>query len=372
MAISVVPYRSEHVPAVRAFNARLDAAGSPAFRMGEAAPGAEQNSRGPLEFQHFVAVDHEGAVRGGYFIRVQPFVVGGAVHGVGHFSAPLSEGIVDKRYAAVGPLLVAHAVKTQPLLFAMGMGGMDRPLPRLLKSMGWHVAEVPFFFRVLNPARFLRNIGPLQRSTSRRLIARVAAGCGAGSLISLAQMLRTSNAMSGLAAVPVTAFESWADDVWASNKAACSFSAVRNAGYLQSIYPNLTAPYRSIRFDHHGSPSGWVNLVDCTPKTQSYFGAMKVTAIADGVAPANMIPAMLSAAVRAARDTGSDLLFSNQAHRHWAEGLRAAGFWQGPSNYLLALSKELVRQLHPIEEALPLVHFNRGDGDGLVNLTAQD
>ncbi len=59
-------------------------------------------------------------------------------------------------------------------------------------------------------------------------------------------------------------------------------------------------------------------------------------------------------------------------HRDWTSALKSAGFWKGPSNYLLALSKELRQLLEPFEEALPRIHFNRGDGDGRVNLTAHD
>jgi hypothetical protein len=51
--------------------------------------------------------------------------------------------------------------------------------------------------------------------------------------------------------------------------------------------------------------------------------------------------------------------------------LKAAGFWKGPSNYLLALSKGLGKLLEPLDEAIPRIHFNRGDGDGRVNLTDQ-
>ena len=85
-------------------------------------------------------------VRGGYFIRTQPFLFAGKSTSVGHYNAPLSEGIIDKRYAAVGAAMLAHALAEQPLLFAMGMGGADRPLPRMLRAMGWSILETPVLF----------------------------------------------------------------------------------------------------------------------------------------------------------------------------------------------------------------------------------
>ena len=163
MGLRVVSYDAAHEPAVRAFNARMRAADALLFPLQETAPSPNPNRPATgIEFRHFVVLDDSGEVRGGYFIRNQPFYIRGKIRQVGHYTAPLSEGIVDKRYAAVGAAMLAHALGEQPLLFAMGMGSMERPLPRMLRAMGWPILETPFFFLVLNGKRFLRNIGPLR------------------------------------------------------------------------------------------------------------------------------------------------------------------------------------------------------------------
>src|ERR1035438_904824 len=127
MGLRVVYYEASHEPAARAFNARMRAADAVLFALPETAPARNPSAPVPaVEFRRFVVVDDAGEVRGGYFIRNQPFYIRGQVYGVGHYQAPLSEGIVDKRYAVVGAAMLAHALAEQPLLFAMGMGGMDR------------------------------------------------------------------------------------------------------------------------------------------------------------------------------------------------------------------------------------------------------
>src|ERR1039457_281481 len=127
MGLRVVYYEASHEPAARAFNARMRAADALLFALPETAPAPNPSTPVPgVEFRHFVVVDDAGEVRGGYFIRNQPFYIRGQVYGVGHYQAPLSEGIVDKRYAVVGAAMLAHALAEQPLLFAMGMGGGDR------------------------------------------------------------------------------------------------------------------------------------------------------------------------------------------------------------------------------------------------------
>jgi hypothetical protein len=113
-------------------------------------------------------------------------------------------------------------------------------------------------------------------------------------------------------------------------------------------------------------------MLDCQPLDRSYFGGMRVAALVDGVGPPAVIPSLVHSAVKAARERHADLVVSNQMHRDWTSALKGAGFWRGPSNYLLALSKELRKLVDPLEEAIPHIHFNRGDGDGRVNLTGRD
>ena len=108
MGLRVVYYEASHEPAVRAFNRRMRAAHFSLFALPETAPSPNPNIPVPgIEFRHFVVVDDDREVRGGYFIRSQPFYIRGRVHSVGHYNAPLSEGIVDKRYAAVGAAMLA-------------------------------------------------------------------------------------------------------------------------------------------------------------------------------------------------------------------------------------------------------------------------
>jgi hypothetical protein len=373
MAIRMMQYTAEHIPAVKAFNSRMDQAGAGAFRLSETEPDHSLEYCDGVSFLHFLAVAGNGDVHGGYFMRLQPLRIRGQVRLAGQFTAPLSEGIIDKRYAALGPMMISHALKTQPLLFSSGMGGMNQPLPRMMKSLGWHVMEAPFFFRVINGSRFLRNIGPLRKNTLRRLAADSLAISGLGGLgIAVAQQLRTKASFnSKLQTESLTGFGSWADEVWRQSQDEYLLSAIRNSAYLRFNYPQTTTPYSGIQLMDAGTPVGWVNLLDCKPHNKSYFGAMKVAAIIDGVARRPFIPSLIAAAVRAANESGADMVFSNQTHQDWIEGLRNAGFWPGPSNYLLALSKELVGCLEPLTEAVPRIHFNRGDGDGRVNLIGQ-
>jgi hypothetical protein len=375
MGLRVVYYQASHEPAVRAFNDRMRSADAWHFRLPETAPAANPHTPAPgIEFRHFVVVDDDGEVRGGYFIRTQPFYIRGQVHDVGHYNAPLSEGIADKRYTVVGAVMLAHALREQPLLFAMGMGSMDRPLPRMLRAMGWPILETPFYFLILNAGRFLRNIGPLRVQKGRRVAADALAFSGLGGLaLKSIQRARTRSRFDGrYVQHPIEDFSEWADRIWQASAEQYSLSAVRTADYLRFIYPRADSLYYGVRLTADDAPAGWVQMLDCQPRDRSYFGAMRVAALVDGVGWPAAIPSLIHSAVAAARARNADIVISNQMHRDWTSALKAAGFWKGPSNYLLALSRELRQLLEPMEEALPRIHFNRGDGDGRVNLAAQD
>ncbi|HUE05180.1 MAG TPA: hypothetical protein VMR62_36870 [Bryobacteraceae bacterium] len=370
MGLRVVLYEAAHEAAVRAFNDRLRAADALLFPLTEAAPAPNPNTPAPgIEFRHFVVVDDGGEVRGGYFLRNQPFVIRGQTYNAGHYNAPLSEGIIDKRFAAVGAAMLSHALAEQPLLFAMGMGGVDRPLPRMLRTMGWSILETPFYFLVLNGKRFLRNAGPLRTRAERRMTAEFLAFSGLGGLaLRTIQAARTRRRFDGrYRRQPIRDFSGWVDRIWLDNSDQYSLSAVRNADYLRYIYP-LTEPFYGVQLTDADGPAGWVQMLDCELRDRSYFGEMRVAALVDGVGPPAAIASLIQSGVEAARARHADIVISNQMHRDWTAALEAAGFWRGPSNYLLALSKGLRKLLEPLDEAIPRIHFNRGDGDGRVNL----
>ena len=149
MAITIQPYRAEHEPAVSEFNQRLRQAGADEnmvfYRWAEPRwlPGVT-NSRIYNDF--FVAID-DGVVRGGYALKTQDFFFpDGQVRSIGYYHHPLSEGVVNKAHAVVGTLLLRDAMQRAPLLYCLGMGGYDNPLPKMLIRLGWAHCPVPSSF----------------------------------------------------------------------------------------------------------------------------------------------------------------------------------------------------------------------------------
>lgn len=366
MRICVEPYTESFVPAMKSFNARLAARGVP-YQLGEdPGPWDCQSPRPIIHRSHFVAVE-DGEVRGGFMLQHQPFWVGGALRDVGNYQTPVSEGVLDRKYACVGMLLLKHAMRESPLLFGAGGGGFDQPLPRLLKAMGWALRKVPFLFRVHRPRRFLKEVRLLRRNPLLRLAADVAGMTGAGSLgIRLLQAHAPTGAPPPAAVrmEAVGTWAGWADDLWEENTGSHSMAGLRTSATLTLLYPPDDPRYLCYRVRHDARTVGWMVLLNTAMRSHPHFGDLQVGTVLDCLALPGYRDAVARAATRQLEDDGVDLLVTNQAHHAWVDAFRRAGFLTGPSNYVLAMSKQLTDLLEPLAQREHQIHITRGDADG--------
>jgi hypothetical protein len=90
--------------------------------------------------------------------------------------------------------------------------------------------------------------------------------------------------------------------------------------------------------------------------------------LVDGVALPGAQRGSVTLVSRALTREGADLLVTNQSHMRWVEAFRAAGYLRGPSNYVLALSKQLAADIASQPGGAAKMHFTRGDSDGLCHL----
>lgn len=368
--LELVPYTPELDDAILAFNERLASGDAGVeFRL-RAGPGplvVPPDAEGLWE-ERYLAVEGD-VVRGGVFLQVQPFFVEGERCTVANIQLPLSEGIVDRRYAHVGIWLIKQVLRRHPRCFALGMGGEDRPLPQLLRALGFSIWTVPFFFmlgNVTRAARELRAVGPPAR---RRAASTVLRFTGTGALASAVWRRRVTwrtSAARGIAARRFDEWDAWADGVWEQARSSFSVAAVRDVRALRVLFPADDEQFPPFRLEERGRPVGWV-VVGLTRMTDNpHFGSLAVGTIVDALT----LPGHELAAVRVASqlllERGADVVVTNQSHPAWCRACRRAGLVGGPSNYVLAASPAL---LPPgVDVASHGVQFTRGDGDGRVHL----
>ena len=374
MAIVIQSYRPEQEAAVAEFNQRLRLAGEDENMVfyRSAQPRWLARTAGSCIYnEFFVAVD-DGIVRGGYALKTQEFFFpDGQIRSIGYYHHPLSEGIVNKAHAIVGTLLLSDAMQRAPLLYCLGMGGYDHPLPQMLVRLGWAHCLMPFFFRIVNPSRFLRNMQTLRSSPSRKFLLDLAAYSGvgwAGSKLFQGYRALVAPRSPAVECCEIANFET-ADvaeslqALWEQVRQTCSFTAVRNAEALRTLYPPEQTHLTRLVAKRKGSAIGWAVVGE--RRKDAKYGSMRVGSVVDCFA----LPGELFSVVRCATLTleqqGFDLLLSNQSHQAWGAAFKAAGYLRGPSNFIFAASKKLTELLAPFEEVRPRMHLTRADGDGL-------
>jgi hypothetical protein len=365
----IQPYRKEHEPAVAEFNRRLqEASADRDLVFSETAiprwlPGSGD---APVWNEFFLAV--EGSfVRGAYGLKQEHiFIREKGVHRVACYHHALSEGIIDRTYASVGGLLVRDALARQPLLYVLGMGGYERPLPKMLKALGFSLTLVPFYLRVVHPYKFLMEMQALRSSRWRALLMNLAAASGTGPLaIKAAQAAATLRGRPGDFLVEeVNEFSAWADTLWSKAKDAVSMAAVRDANTLRILYPPDNSHLTRVRASSNGTAIGWA-VVGERRKDAPKFGGMRVGSVVDCWAAPEHALHVVRGATRALEKSGVDLIVSNQGHHAWCRAFENSGFLKGPSTFIFAASKKLTELLQPLEENKTSLHVTRADGDGL-------
>lgn len=371
MSIRIQPYTGEWTKAVAEFNQRIRPAKAP-FQLPETPAPFQLSKRGVGKTygeEVFLAVE-EDHVRGGYTFKHQEFSVGRSILEVGMCRLPISEGIVDKRYSMVGVMLIRDAVKKQPLLYNLGIGDLKVVVARMLLAMGWRVIRVvPFFFKVRNGFQFLRNIQYLKTTRLRQWLLDAAAYSGLGwAGATIAHALLTRNGRQAVTVEQVGEFSAWADGIWQACQSRYSMVAVRDAEVLNVLYPPDNTRFIRLKVLDGRRVVGWAVLLDTVMTNDQYFGNMRVGSIVDCLALPEDANTVMAAAARFLEDRGVDLLLSNQSHPAWCQGLKMAGFVEGPSNFFFVASKALAKLLSEIDPAGTAIHLNRRDGDGLIHL----
>jgi hypothetical protein len=365
-------YEECMTPAVAAFNERLAAAGSewrfPASAVPHWLP-RRQNC--DIYQQLFVAMDEPATVRGGYCIKHEVYRIAGREQRIGQIALPLSEGIVDRRFAQVGTQLLLHAIHQQPLLYALGMGGYREPITHLVQAAHWRVVTLPFHFRIVRPTGFLRNIQSLRRARFSGILPDLLAASGLGWLGCRAANLLLARRPAPPPELETERFDEfgdWADRLWADCAGRYPYIAVRNAATLRALYPKHDPRFIRLKVSQSGRPVGWAVLLATDLDDHRHFGNMRLGSIVDVFAAPEDAEKIVFVAKRVLCQEKVDLIISNQAHASWSGALRHCGFLGGPSNFLLATSRKLTELLDNAHISTDQLHLNRGDGDGPINL----
>ena len=365
-------HAEEHTEAVRRFNDRLKAGGERTQFPTSPVPKWLPKLDGRRIFQqHYLVLDDQGGVRGAYILKHQDFWIRDQVVGIADLHLPVSEGVVNRSYPQVAVQLLRDAMRRQPLLFGLGMGGYGESLARLFAAAGWSMFSVPFYFRILRPTKVLRNIVHLRRRPGWRLPLDILAATRLGSLgIKTIQAIRSPRARCDPAVgmEVVEEFSAWTDDLWDLCKSQYGMCAVRDSKTLRILYPASDPRFIRLKITKQKRTIGWAVLLDTQLADHNHFGNMRLGSIVDCFGATTDALPVVSAARECLETRGVDLIVSNQSNAAWRLAFQQAGFLQGPTNFIFTSSPKLTELLSQKSVKNEELHFNRGDGDGPINL----
>jgi hypothetical protein len=368
--MEIVPYTEDLIPAVKGLNERLKNRGSTWTFFETPHPLPQfKNPNGRVFVEAFLAME-DGFVRGAYALKKQDFLVDGKEITIAHFWVPVSEGIINQAYSMVAVRLLAHARKKQSLLFDLGMGGFQENLPRFLKASRWALWEMPFYFKVIHPSNFLKNITVLRTTCWKRLALDILAISGLGWI-----GIKALNAFSHRARVPsvlrvqtVRVFPALVDSLWNECKAVHNLTAIRDRKLIEKLYPENDDKNIKLIFYDESKIVGWTVVRNTPMRNHKQFGHMRVASLVDGIALPHYTDQVVYASAKFLTRQDADIIVSNQSSTSWCKALARAGFRRGPSNFLFAVSPELAKRIEGLNRHVGDWHINRGDGDGPINL----
>src|SRR5690606_5479967 len=154
--------------------------------------------------------------------------------------------------------------------------------PKVLTSMGWSAHLVPFFFRVVRPSAFLRNIRTLRTNPVRRRMLDLAAATGIASpAIRLVHAALTRTARGSTRVEVVERFDDWADEIWNQAVDHYALIALRDAGSLNALYPATQSKPIRLRVSRDGRDLGWAIVFDTQLENHKQFNNMRLGTIVD-------------------------------------------------------------------------------------------
>ena len=171
-----------------------------------------------------------------------------------------------------------------------------------------------------------------------------------------------------IAVEPVDRFDNWADKVWREASESCALGAVRDLRALSVLYPEEDERFLRLKLSDRAGVIGWAVCLGTQLRKHKQFGNMRLGSIVDTLIVPGREKEALSAVIRFLAGLEIDLIVSNQLHQTYCKALEHGGLRPGPSNFGLAISPQLAARLEPLDESVSRFHFNRGDGDGPINL----
>jgi hypothetical protein len=378
MEIKFSSFDSSDILAVNRFNQRFDDAdGYFSFSESEISRIFKKNEFTKLFFEFYIAKDKDGEVRGGYYFKNQEYYLNKETIEIVFMQLPLSEGIINKNYKQVGPMIFEDMEERRNLVFVLGMGGFQYPLPKRLKKNGWFMYLVPFYFFINKPNAFLNDfeyLNTIKKSFSKKILINIVKVLGllhvfaflSATYTAIYKLLKYKK-YNGVNVEIIEEFSAFTDELWEKNKFFYSIIAKRDQHVLNQLYPKTSNKFHKLKITKKGVCIGWVVLLCTKMENDKYFGNLKLGTLIDAFSKPDDAELLINQSVRYLKKINADLIVVNHTNISWGNHFKKNGFIKGPSNFIFGISKR-IKEYYKDKIDFETSFLMRGDGDGPINL----
>ncbi len=374
----IIRYAEEiDLASVARFNGRLKAAGrTEEMLLSPELPGeSKYRPEGFPIYRRMIIAEDGQEVRAAMLLCHHNVFVNGQKLDFCWTKLPISEGIIDKRYALAIVRLMKKALDDNPFLMGIGGGTYESDGFQFFVKLKWKYRPIPFFFYPVRAGRVMRELRYFDRSAGLRFGARLGAYSGIGAGVSgLLNLQRKASPLflrdlAGYEHSVVDHFSDWADKVFYDSLPDYQFAVRSDATSLNIVYPPDDQRYTRIKVTKKDTKrdAGWIVVATKQMDNNHYFGNLKVGTLVDGFGLSKDAPALVFAGINYLAGAGVDIIVANFSHEAWVKACRLSGMLTGPSNYQIFVSP---KGPPVFEESCPLdkMHLARGHSDGMDNL----
>ena len=369
--MKIVKFQNIHNDKVKDFNYRLRKAGVDfQFPLISSSDGFSSDKSVEIYTRRYVVLDVNDIVRGGYTLKYQKFSLNKEDVTSVVFQLPLSEGLINKKYNDVSLMIFKDAFSRSDKLFTVGLGGLNNRFPKILRAFGWQLELIPFYFKIKNIKNFINNISYLDDKPIVNRIIKLSYFSGLLFLfLKINEIFKNNVNSQSYSYKRFEKFEDWADTIWENSKIKYILLANRSSKNLNTIYPVNNNTLIRLKIMLEKKIIGWCVLKKTKLLNHKQFGNMYLGSIVDCLCLDGHEKIIISCATDYLMKSNVDLIVTNQSSQFFCSALQKNGFLKGPSNFALALSKYFYKNIPGgLKQNLSNLHFNRGDGDGPINL----
>lgn len=360
MALIIKPSAPDLIPAVQAFNERMEKGGSRWKFYDTDTPDWLAYEEGATAWREFFLLCDEasGQVRGGYGLKHEQFYLDGAPQRLGWLQGPVAESAVNRSLKGLGGVMIKDALARYPRQVSWGANSIAAP------SAG----DAPMLLNIVNKSAFVRQSPALRERSKLAAIARLSAKFGFAQVgLSLAQFASslTGHRAGTYEITEEEGFGPWADEVWEAARGQYKLIALRDAATLNRALPRDTYPHAIIlKVKSRGAVIGWAAVRDRRLSDDPLFGNLRAGSVIDALALPHHEGTVAAAASHHLRKRRVDFIGACFLHKRWISAFRGAGFLAIPGRRNVGFSPALMEEAGGVEVLMRGTHLALIDSDG--------